>query len=403
MQESFLESKSPEIFSIQKRLFEKALFFGMLVLEKMRRLGMAASWDSCGGVKQKSLRKSKIPAGYASFIHDCSATAEQCRLVKVLQSNACIHDCRYCVNSSCRQRKVELEPEEIARAFNAFARQGIAQGLFLSSGVSGNAERATGKVIESARLLRQRFNFQGYVHLKVLPTTPKEQVFELAEYADRLSLNLEVPSGSYFQGLGSTKDYAVDLERRLRWIDEAKRKGLVKSFTTQLILGAAGETDADVLGRMNSLYRETSLHRTYFSAFQPIKGTGLEKADAERPAREHQLYQADWLLRKYGFRLREIKLGLDEGGNFGLARDVKLEVAKNNPGLFPVDVSHATLEELLRVPGIGPVGAERVLRLRARERLLGFKDLRKAGVIVKRTQGFIQVEGQRQSRVLEFC
>ncbi len=375
----------------------------MQVLEKMRRLGMAASWDSCGGVKQKSLRKSKIPAGYASFVHDCSATAEQCKLIKVLQTNACIHDCKYCVNSGCRHRKVELEPEEVARGFNAFARQGMVQGLFLSSAVSGNAEKSTEKIVESARVLRQGFGFQGYVHLKVLPTTPKDQVFELARHANRLSLNLEVPRAGFFSELGSTKDYRIDLEKRLRWINEAKRKGLVKSFTTQLILGAAGETDLDVLKKMDSLYRETMLHRTYFSAFQPVQGTGLEKFKAERPAREHQLYQADWLLRKYGFKLKEVKLGLNEESNFGNAGDVKFAVAKNSPGLFPVDVNNAKVEELLRVPGIGPKGAERVLRLREKQRLQDFKDLRKAGVLVKRAQSFIQVERERQSRVCEFC
>jgi predicted DNA-binding helix-hairpin-helix protein len=375
----------------------------MDTLEKLQRLGAAASWDSCGGVKQKSFREAGIPADYAPFIHDCAATSEQCRLVKVLQSNSCIHDCRYCVNSGCGQRKVELEPEELAHAFMAFARQGIVQGLFLSSAVSGDAERSTAKIIESARLLRQKFGFKGYVHLKVLPTTPKEQVFELAKYADRLSLNLEVPSAGFFPELGSTKDYANDLEKRLRWIDEAKRKVGGISFTTQLILGAAGENDFDVLKKMDSLYGETELHRTYFSSFSPIGGTPLEGAEAERPEREHQLYQADWLLRVYGFSLREMKLGLNEQGRFGTARDVKFEIAKNSPNLFPVDVNHAGREELLRVPGIGPKCAEGILRQREQRQFSDFKELKKAGVIVKRAQAFIVVEGQRQARLKAFC
>lgn len=375
----------------------------MDTLEKLQRLGSAASWDSCGGVKQKGFRKAGIPADYASFVHDCAATSEQCRLVKVLQSNACIHDCRYCVNSGSWQCKVELEPEELAKSFMAFARQGIAQGLFLSSAVSGDAERATEKMIESARLLRQKFGFQGYVHLKVLPTTPREQVFELARYANRLSLNLEVPNAGFFGGLGSTKDYANDLEKRLRWIDEAKRKIGGISFTTQLILGAAGETDFDVLKKMDSLYGETALHRTYFSAFRPVPGTPLENAKAEKPERAYQLYQADWLLRVYGFELKELQLGLNELGNFGLARDVKFEVAKNSPNLFPVDVNCAGREELLRVPGIGPKGAENILRQREQRKFNDFKELKKAGVIVKRAQAFIEAGGQRQARLKAFC
>lgn len=375
----------------------------MQTIEKLQRLGAAASWDSYGGVKQKSFRKAGIPADYSSFIHDCAATSEQCRLVKVLQSNACIHDCRYCVNSGCGQRKVELEPEELAKSFMAFARREIVQGLFLSSAVTGDAEKATGKMIESARLLRQKFGFQGYLHLKVLPTTPKEQVFELARHANRLSLNLEVPNAGFFGELGSTKDYANDLEKRLRWIGEAKRKGLGISFTTQLILGAAGESDLDVLKKMGSLYESTALHRAYFSAFRPVKGTPLENAEAERPVREHQLYQADWLLRVYGFELKEVKLGLNEQGNFGLARDVKFEVAKNNPGLFPVDVNYASREELLRVPGIGPKGVENILRQREQRKFNDFGQLRKAGIVVRKAQSFIEVEGQRQAKIRAFC
>ena len=375
----------------------------MDTLEKLQRLGSAASWDSCGGVKQKSMRKAGIPANYAYFIHDCAATSEQCKLVKVLQSNACIHDCKYCVNSGCGQRKVELEPEELAKSFMHFVRQGMVQGLFLSSAVAGDAERATEKMIESARLLRQKFGFQGYVHLKVLPTTPKEQVFELAKYANRLSLNLEVPSAGFFSELGSTKDYAIDLEKRLRWIDEAKRKVDGISFTTQLILGAAGETDFDVLKKMDSLYRETELHRTYFSAFRPVQGTPLENEKAERPERAYQLYQADWLLRVYGFELKELGLGLNEQGNFGNARDVKFEVAKNSPSLFPVDVNCAGREELLRVPGIGPKGAENILRQREQRKFNDFKDLKNACVIVKRAQAFIEVKGQRQAKLKAFC
>lgn len=375
----------------------------MQTIEKMQRLGSAASWDSCGGVKQKSLRNAGIPADYASFIHDCSATNENCKLVKVLQTNECIHDCKYCVNNCGKQKKLELEPEELAKGFMAFAKRGIVQGLFLSSAVSGNAERSTEKMIESARIIRERHRFHGYIHLKVLPTTPKEQVFELAKYANRLSLNLEVPNSGFFNELGSTKDYKIDLEKRLRWIDHVKEKGLVHSFTTQLILGAAEETDLDVLKKTDSLYRETALHRTYFSAFQPISGTSLEGKQGEKPMREYQLYQADWLLRVYDFKLKEVKLGLGENENFGNLRDVKFGIAVNNPGLFPVDVNHATKEELLRVPGIGPKGVEKILEEREKKKFQDFKELRKAGVIVKRAQSFIEVENQRQAKLGAFC
>ncbi len=375
----------------------------MQTIEKLQRLGAAASWDSCGGVKQKSLRKTGIPASYSSFIHDCAATSEQCRLVKVLQSNACIHDCKYCVNSCGRQQKIELEPMELAKGFNAFEKSGMVHGLFLSSAVSGDAKRATDRMLETAALLRNMFGYKGYMHLKVLPTTPKWQIFELAGYADRLSLNLEVPKSGLFTRLGSTKDYRVDLERRLRWIDEAKARGKVGSFTTQLILGAAGETDLDVLEMMDRLYHETRLHRTYFSAFQPVKGTPLEKKQAEKPLREYQLYQADWLLREYKFKLKEVRLGLNEEDNFGNAKDVKFKIALNNENLFPVDVNYASRPELLRVPGIGPRTAGKIICMREQRKFQDMKELRRAGVIARRAHCFVEVEKQRQARISSFC
>ncbi|MBN2067014.1 MAG: helix-hairpin-helix domain-containing protein [Candidatus Diapherotrites archaeon] len=374
----------------------------MALLEKLQTLGNAASWDSCGGVKQKSMKKAGIPASYSSFIYDCANSSEPCRLMKVLQSNSCIHDCRYCVNNKCGS-KAELAPIELAKSFNSLERAGHVEGLFLSSAVTGEADRTAEKMIESARLLRQRFRFHGYIHLKALPTMSKHLIFEMASLANRLSLNLEAVDKEHWQELGSTKDYRRDLQQRLLWLDEAKRRGKLTSFTTQLILGAAGENDLDVLEKMRWMYENTKLHRTYFSAFQPIKGTALEKQQAEKALREYQLYQSDWLLRIYGFKLKEIKLGLNEQNKFGNARDIKMAIAANNPNQFPVDVNCATKEELLRVPGIGPVGAERVLKIRQQGKFRELKQLRKAGVITRRAQGFIQLDGLRQSKLGYFC
>ncbi|MDP2973594.1 MAG: helix-hairpin-helix domain-containing protein [Candidatus Diapherotrites archaeon] len=374
------------------------------MLEKLRLLGNAASWDSCGGVKQKNLRKAKIPASYSSFVYDCAAGSEPCRLMKVLQSNSCIHDCKYCVNNSCKSGKAELAPIELAKSFDSLQRQGHVDGLFLSSAVTGEADKTAEKMIESVRLLRQRFGFKGYVHLKVLPTMSKHLIFEMAELADRLSVNLETVSKSHWETLGSTKDYLRDLQMRLLWLDEAKRKGRLTSFTTQLILGAAGETDLEVVQKMNWLYSNTALHRTYFSAFQPVKGTALEKQDGERPLREYQLYQSDWLLRVYGFKLNELKLGLNEENRFGNARDIKHEIALNNPNQFPIDVNNAGKEELLRVPGIGPKTAEKIIDAREQnKRFHSMRELQQTGAIARRAMPFVQLEGARQAKLSAFC
>ncbi len=374
-----------------------------MLLEKLQKLGSAASWDSCGGDKRKSLRKSKIPASYSNFVHDCSNTAEQCRLMKVLQSNACIHDCKYCVNSSCSKGKAELAPGEVAKSFNSLYRAGQVAGLFLSSAITGEADRTAEKMIESAKILRNKFKFKGYIHLKVLPTMSKHLVYEMAGLATRMSLNLEATSSSRMQLLGSTKDYSNDLEKRFRWINEIKRKGLLRSFTTQFLLGAAGETDLEILGKMDRLYHETQLYRTYFSAFQPIEGTGLEGREAEEPSREHRFYQSDWLLRVYGYRLKELKLALNEEENFGNVKDVKFAVALNNPNRFPVDINCASKEELLHVPGIGPVSADKILQLRKHKKKIEEMDLKRAGAIMARAGPFIQASGLKQARMAEWA
>ncbi len=377
----------------------------MAILEKLQLLGNAASWDSCGGVKQKSMKKAGIPASYSGFVYDCANSAEPCRLMKVLQSNSCIHDCKYCINNSSRKGKAGLEPIELAKSFNSLEKAGYVDGLFLSSAVTGEADRTAEKMIKSARILRERFHFKGYMHLKVLPTMSKHLVFEMASLANRLSVNLEATSKEHWQELGSTKNYLRDLQQRLLWLDEAKRKGKLTSFTTQLILGAAEETDLDVLKKMKWLYENTKLHRTYFSAFQPIRGTALEKQQPEKELREYQLYQSDWLLRVYGFKLREVKLGLNEENMFGNAKDVKMAIAANNPNQFPVDVNCASKEDLLRVPGIGPKTAGKILEERQHwnRKFRSFKELRKAGVAVRRAMPFVELEGRRQAKLGSFC
>ncbi|MDD5148628.1 MAG: radical SAM protein, partial [Candidatus ainarchaeum sp.] len=247
-----------------------------MLLEKLRVLGNSASWDSCGGVKQKSLRKSKIPAELENIVYDCSNTSENCRLMKVLQTNSCLHDCNYCANT-CRAKKESLSPEEMAKGFSFLERKAFVNGLFLSSGVSGNADRSMDSMIESARILRKQFGFRGYLHLKALPGSSKEKIFEMAGLATRMSLNIESAEEGLFSEMSSTKDYRNDLVKRLLWIDEANRKGMLRAgFTTQLVVGALEETDRQILQRMNWLYENTSLHRTYFSAFSPVGKTRFE-------------------------------------------------------------------------------------------------------------------------------
>jgi len=278
----------------------------------------------------------------------------------------------------------------------------LVQGLFLSSAVFRDAEYSTQQIIETAKIVRKKFNFKGYIHLKVLPETSKEKIFEMAEYADRLSLNLEVPRENFLSEISSTKNFEHDLQKRLFWINEAKEKGILGSFTTRFILGASQETDFDIIKKMGFLYSETKLHRSYFSAFSPVEGTKLESEKAEFPQREHTLYQTDWLMRVYGFELKEIEMGLKDNGNFSLSIDPKIAIALNNPNQFPIDLNTAGENELLKVPGIGPKTAKNILVEREKKEFDELNQLKKLGVITKRAEPFIQINGSIQRRLSEW-
>jgi len=452
-----------------------------MILEKLQRLGMAASYDSCGGGKEKSYREWGIPAQYQNFIYNCTQTSEnvfvngsmkskyksqkgvplyqkhettvaekkdlmnkmndflphakeerlnkpnKCLLMKVLQDNTCMHDCKYCVNSGCKNHKENLEPEEIADSFLHLHKQGYLTGLFLSSAVHGDAEKSTEKMIASAKLLRER-GYKGYIHLKVLPDAPTHLIEEMALYANRLSVNIEATTTQGFSELTSTKDYKEGILRKVRNLDsikhesdkQSKERGETrsnyfcdiapiengkdyrfKSFTTQIILGANEETDSDIVSRMNSLYEDTSLYRTYFSAFSPVEGTPLGKKDAESKAREHRLYETDWLFRIYGFSKKIVEKGLNEKGNFSLCVDVKQAIASSMPELFPLDPNTAPREELLLVPGLGPKSADKIMQVREEHKLNNFEDLAKHGVRLRKPKTYLALEG-RQTNLFGF-
>ncbi|MFA5126274.1 MAG: hypothetical protein WC462_04710 [archaeon] len=443
-----------------------------MILEKLQKLGLAASYDSCGGGKENSMRDYGIPYEYQNFIYNCTQSSEnvfvkkviqgknyfnsqknkklyereqvtegqkkalwgnmakvlptaekqslnkpnKCLLFKVLQDNSCMHDCKYCINTTCKE-KVSLEPKELADSFEGLWKKGYTTGLFLSSAVHGSAEQSTEKMIASARLLRER-GYKGYIHLKVLPDAPEYLVKEMALYANRLSVNIEAATTLGFEELTSTKNYKEGILRRVRTLDKLKRKSdkngkqsngwfcdsgeiengvdyRFKSFTTQIIIGANEETDKEVLNRMNSLYSETSLYRTYFSAFSPIEGTPLQTKNPESKTREHRLYEVDWLLRVYGFEKKTIETGMNDNGNLPRTTDVKQSIAIANKHLFPLDLNSCTREELLLVPGFGPKTTEKVLELREEKKIKEYNDLLKVGVRISKAKNYLNIEGKQ--------
>jgi putative DNA modification/repair radical SAM protein len=371
-------------------------------LDKLRLLGSAAEFDVCGFCpSQTSRRSNDFPF---RFIHRTAVPGRgPVNLFKVLLTNVCVNDCAYCVNQASRDvPRSSFHPEELSRLFMELHRRRLVQGLFLSSGIGINPTQTMERMIDTVAILRHRHGFQGYIHLKLLPGASLACVEEACRLASRVSVNMEAPSARHLARLSSRKELDKGILEPMRWAQRtmAADPGLVPAGqTTQFVVGAAGESDSDILHAASNLYRDVGLRRAYFSAFQPVRDSPLENAPPTPPMREHRLYQCDWLLRIYGFSLSEVELALGRDGNLALSTDPKLVVAQKQPWLFPVDVNAASFRELLRVPGIGPLSARRILRTRREHKITSLEELRKMGAANRRAAPYLWLKDmERPSR-----
>jgi predicted DNA-binding helix-hairpin-helix protein len=322
-------------------------------------------------------------------------------LMRVMQTNACSLSCGYCPTFRGGDvPRVSISPDETARTFMDVHRRGLASGLFLTSGVPGRPARATDRMLATLDLLRRREGFTGYIHIKLLPGTEPAQVEEAARLANRISVNLEAPNDTYVHRLTHDKHFTADLLPKLEHAGRllaARRRvpGGVPAAgaTTQFVVGAAGERDREILTVVDRLERRRLLHHAHFSAFQPVAGTPLENLPATPAARELRLYQAEHLLRQYGFALGE--LAFDRRGNLDLERDPKTAWARAQDAFFPLEVTRAPYEALLRVPGVGPATARTLVESRRTTTLRGREDLRAAGVDVARAAYYLTLRGRR--------
>ena len=383
----------------------------MELLDKLAILTDAAKYDaSCtsSGVRRGS-RPGMIgntSSSVAGCCHSFSADGRCISLLKVLMTNCCVYDCKYCVNRRSNDtRRATFTPKELADLTIQFYRRNYIEGLFLSSGVLKSPDYTTLRMIESLRILRQKYGFNGYIYAKAIRGTSPELVGQLGYLADRLSVNIELPSQKGLAALAPDKTKSAILAP-MRLIQEHGRQNkeeLVKyrhapafapaGQSTQLIVGATEDSDRHILHLTESLYDRYQLKRVFYSAYVPVVENPLLPALHTKPPllREHRLYQADWLLRFYGFRAEEL---LDDAHpNFDPMLDPKCYWAVTHPEQFPVEIMTADLERLLRVPGIGPTGARRILSAR-RTGLLQFEDLHKMGIVLKRAQFFILCGGR---------
>jgi len=321
-------------------------------------------------------------------------------LMRIMQTNACSLSCGYCPTfCGGKVKRATLAPEEAATTFIEAHRKGLAQGLFLTSGVPGRPTRATDRMLATLEILRRRERFGGYIHIKLLPGAEVAQVEAAARWADRISVNLEAPTDAHVRTLAKEKDLNGDLLPKLELAGRLLRERPgTAGATTQFVVGAAGERDREILGLVAGLERRRLLHHAHFSAFQPVVGTPMEGCEATPAARELRLYQAEHLLRQYGFAWDELPFESD--GNLPLDDDPKTAWAVAHPERFPVELETAPSELLMRVPGIGPTAARTIVAERRQSVIRGERDLTRAGIDVVRAGYFLTLRGRRLAAAL---
>jgi predicted DNA-binding helix-hairpin-helix protein len=273
-------------------------------------------------------------------------------------------------------------------------RKNLVEGLFLSSGITKKIDTMQERMVQTVEILRKKYQFKGYVHLKVLPGVSANAMEESLLMADRVSINMEAPNPARLKKLSDMKDF-IGMLSQLKWIKERKlaHPNLIRAGTiTQFVVGGADESDREILSATERLYGDLNLRRAYFSAFSPLPDTPLENHAPTPLIREHRLYQADWLMRFYGFKMQE--LVLDETGNLPLDQDPKKVWALAHPDFFPLEVNTAPYELLLRVPGIGPTSAKRIVAVRRSSSITDLQQLTRLGVVAKRAASHLLLKGR---------
>ena len=391
----------------------------MDVSQKLAILADAAKYDaSCASSGSKGRRARDEGIGSTEGMGICHSYTPDGRcvsLLKILLTNYCIYDCSYCINrKSSGVRRARFTPDEVVNLTLEFYRRNYIEGLFLSSGIIRGPDYTMEQLVAVARSLRVDHGFAGYIHLKVIPNAEPELIAQAGRYADRVSVNVELPRQEDLDALapekelvqitrsmGVLRDHIVEAKEESRATSSAR--GAVRELpgfapagqSTQMIIGATAATDATILEASDALYTGQALRRVYYSAFSPIPDAAESLPVSSPPlVREHRLYQADWLMRFYGFGVRELTTA--DAPNLDLAIDPKLAWALRNRGSFPVDLNRASRAELLRIPGVGVKSVERILTSR-RWRRLRLEDLSRLRVSLARALPFVMVDDHTPS------
>lgn len=381
---------------------------------KLMILADAAKYDvacTSSGVSRRSGGTGLGNSRACGICHSFASDGRCISLLKILLTNDCIYDCKYCKNRVSNDvPRATFTPEEICRLTIGFYRRNYIEGLFLSSGVIKNPHYTMELILETVRLLREKYDFKGYIHVKSIPGADEDLILRTGYYADRMSCNLELPTAEGLKKLAPNKTRQLILQP-LRQV----QKGILQNKeeltiyrhtpkfvpagqSTQVIVGATPESDYEIISVAEAMYKKFSLRRVFYSAYIAVnKDELLPAVDTKPPLlREHRLYQADWLMRFYGFRADELLS--EQHASFNIALDPKCDWALRHLDQFPVEINKASYEMILRVPGIGVTGARRICRAR-RYAILDFNDLKRMGIVLKRAMYFITCSGRMMYRI----
>jgi predicted DNA-binding helix-hairpin-helix protein len=369
-------------------------------MTKLAQVSDATTYEPAGDRPQQERQRAPYQShSLAECITNVVTPKGALPVLKTMLTTACERNCYYCPFRAGRgkMKRLTFTPDELASGLDTLQRAGRAGGMFLSSGIIKGSVMTQDKIIDTAEIVRNRYHYRGYLHLKVMPGIEYEQLYRLMQLADRVSVNLEAPTQERLNALAPKKDFERELLRMLRLAEEIRRAHPYEKLAgtvTQFVVGAVGDTDKELLSLSSRLYREMGLTRAYYSGFSPVEQTPFENLAPTDPLREHRLYQASFLLRDYSWNVADLPFLSD--GNMELALDPKRAWAERHLREAPIEIMTANRQQLLRIPGIGPVGADAILKARRLGKLTQLHDLQKLGIRApEQAAPYILLNGRR--------
>ena len=369
-------------------------------MTKLAQMSDATAYEPVGDQPQQERRR--VPYQSRSLeecITNVSTPTGKRKILKTMLTTACERDCYYCpfrVGRS-KMKRLTFTPDELASGLDTLQRAGKVEGMFLSSGIIKGSVTTQDKIIDTAEIIRNRYGYRGYLHLKIMPGIEYAQLYRIMQLADRVSVNLEGPTQERLNALAPKKNFQRELLHMVQLAEEIRREHpyqMLAGTVTQFVVGAVGDTDHELLSLSNRLYRQYGLTRAYYSGFSPVIQTPFENLPPTDPLREHRLYQASFLLRDYGWNVEDLPFMSD--GNIQLELDPKRAWAELHLRYSPIDVMKANREQLLRIPGIGPVGADAIIKARRQGRLTDLAHLRKLNIKApEQAAPYILLDGQK--------